>query len=27
MCVKTLPEVYNSKGRPWIKPNNATTVA
>ncbi|MDG4950347.1 (4Fe-4S)-binding protein [Weeksellaceae bacterium KMM 9724] len=25
ICVKTLPEVYNPKERPWIKPNNATT--
>lgn len=25
ICVKTLPQVYNPKERPWIKPNNATT--
>jgi len=25
VCVKTLPKVYNSKERPWIKPENATT--
>ncbi|GGW73835.1 putative Fe-S cluster protein YjdI [Winogradskyella epiphytica] len=25
ICVKTLPEVYHPKERPWIKPNNATS--
>lgn len=25
ICVKTLPQVYNPKERPWIKPHNATT--
>jgi uncharacterized Fe-S cluster protein YjdI len=25
VCVKTLPKVYNTKERPWIKPGNATT--
>jgi len=25
VCVKTLPRVYNTKERPWIKPENATT--
>ncbi|WP_452224113.1 (4Fe-4S)-binding protein [Lacinutrix chionoecetis] len=25
ICVKTLPEVYNPKERPWIKPENATS--
>lgn len=25
ICVKTLPNVYNTKERPWIKPLNATT--
>ena len=25
ICVKTLPKVYNTKERPWIKPENATT--
>ncbi|NDV79193.1 (4Fe-4S)-binding protein [Dysgonomonas sp. 511] len=24
ICVKTLPKVYNTKERPWIKPENAT---
>lgn len=24
VCVKTLPKVYNTKERPWIKPENAT---
>lgn len=24
ICVKTLPEVYNPKDRPWIKAENAT---
>lgn len=26
VCVKTLPKVYNPKERPWIKPENATTL-
>lgn len=25
VCVKTLPQVYNPKDRPWIKQENATT--
>lgn len=25
ICVKTLPQVYDPKARPWIKPHNATT--
>jgi len=25
MCVKTLPQVYNPKARPWIRTENATT--
>lgn len=25
VCVKTLPQVYNPKERPWIKIENATT--
>lgn len=25
ICVKTLPQVYNPKLRPWIKMENATT--
>lgn len=25
ICVKMLPQVYNPKERPWVKPNNATT--
>ena len=25
ICVKTLPNVYNPKDRPWVKPENATT--
>ncbi|WDF46141.1 (4Fe-4S)-binding protein [Chryseobacterium sp. KACC 21268] len=25
VCVKMLPQVYNPKDRPWIKPDNATT--
>lgn len=25
VCVKMLPQVYNPKDRPWIKPENATT--
>ncbi len=24
VCVRTLPKVYNTKERPWIKPENAT---
>ncbi|MDC6366212.1 MULTISPECIES: (4Fe-4S)-binding protein [Flavobacteriaceae] len=27
ICVKTLPEVYNPKDRPWIKPENASVEA
>ncbi|MGJ8667525.1 MAG: GNAT family N-acetyltransferase [Patiriisocius sp.] len=27
VCVKSLPEVYNPKERPWIKPENATSAA
>ena len=26
VCVKMLPQVYNPKDRPWIKPENATTT-
>lgn len=25
MCVRTLPQVYDPKARPWIKPENAST--
>lgn len=25
ICWRTLPQVYNPKERPWIKPLNATT--
>jgi len=25
ICVKMLPEVYNPKDRPWVKPENAST--
>lgn len=25
VCVRTLPQVYNTKEHPWIKPTNATT--
>ncbi len=25
ICVKALPKVYNTKERPWIKPENAAT--
>ncbi|MGV8094653.1 MAG: (4Fe-4S)-binding protein [Mangrovibacterium sp.] len=25
ICVKTLPQVYNPKEKPWIKPKNVTT--
>ena len=25
VCVKMLPQVYNPKARPWIKPENATS--
>ena len=25
ICVKTLPQVYNPKERPWVKIENATT--
>ena len=24
ICVKTLPQVYNPKAKPWVKPENAT---
>ncbi|WP_341227415.1 (4Fe-4S)-binding protein [uncultured Arcticibacterium sp.] len=24
VCVKTLPQVYNPKARPWITPENAS---
>ncbi len=27
VCVKTLPQVYNPKAKPWIKVENATTPA
>lgn len=27
ICVETLPEVYDPKGKPWIKPANASTEA
>ncbi|WP_303317177.1 (4Fe-4S)-binding protein [Flavivirga abyssicola] len=27
VCVKTLPEVYNPKDKPWIKPKNANVEA
>ena len=26
-CVKTLPEVYDPKGKPWVKPENASVEA
>lgn len=26
ICVKTLPQVYVPKSRPWIKPQHATTT-
>lgn len=26
ICVKMLPQVYNPKERPWVKPENATTA-
>ena len=26
-CVKTLPEVYDPNGKPWIKPENASVEA
>ena len=26
VCVQMLPQVYNPKARPWIKPEKATTV-
>lgn len=26
VCVRTLPEVYNTKEKPWIKPENASTA-
>lgn len=25
LCVRTLPQVYDLKARPWIRPENATT--
>ena len=25
ICVKTLPQVYNPKEKPWVKIHNATT--
>ena len=25
VCVKTLPNVYDPKAKPWIKPENATS--
>lgn len=25
ICVKMLPQVYNPKDRPWIKPENASS--
>ena len=25
VCVRTLPNVYDPKSRPWIRPENATT--
>jgi len=25
ICVHTLPNVYDPKGKPWVKPENATT--
>lgn len=25
VCVKTLPQVYNPKNKPWIQPENAGT--
>ena len=25
VCVRTLPQVYNTKKRPWIEPENATS--
>lgn len=27
VCVKTLPEVYNTRQRPWIEAGNASTEA
>jgi len=27
ICVKTLPEVYDPHGKPWITPNNASVEA
>ena len=24
ICVKLLPQVYNTQERPWVKPDNAT---
>ncbi len=25
-CVKSLPQVYNPKEKPWLKPENATSA-
>ena len=27
VCVRTLPEVYHPKDKPWVLPNNASTEA
>ncbi|MBQ0736222.1 (4Fe-4S)-binding protein [Aquimarina celericrescens] len=27
ICVKTLPNVYDPKAKPWITPENASTTA
>lgn len=27
ICVKTLPQVYDPQGKPWIKPGNASSEA
>ncbi|KNB61571.1 (4Fe-4S)-binding protein [Chryseobacterium sp. Hurlbut01] len=26
ICVKSLPQVYNPKEKPWLKPENATSA-
>ncbi len=26
ICVRMLPEVYDPKARPWLRPENATTA-
>lgn len=26
ICVKSLPQVYNPKDKPWLKPENATSA-